>query len=125
MCQSLVGWREVKVTEVYKKVDFAHCICNLVEMHFSEAVVIWVARDNLNIHTPRTLYEAFEPAEARRILRKLEFHYTPKHGSWLIRQKLKSRSEPPVFETAHSHIGRPAGHRNGMTSRHRLSVVLT
>lgn len=83
MCQPLAGWREVKVTEVRKKVDFAHCMRDLVDVHFPEAVVIRVVLDNLNIHTPGAFYEAFEPAEARRILRKLEFHYTPKHGSWL------------------------------------------
>lgn len=83
MCQPLAGWREVKVTEVRKKVDFAQCMQELVDVHFPEAVVIGVVLDNLNIHTPGALYEAFEPAEARRILRKLEFHYTPKHGSWL------------------------------------------
>ena len=83
MSQPLAGWREVKVTEVRKKGDFAHCMQDLVEVHFPEAVVIRVVLDNLNIHTPGALYEAFEPAEARRILRKLEFHYTPKHGSWL------------------------------------------
>ena len=83
MCQPLAGWREVKVTEVRKKVDFAHCMRDLVDVHFPKAAVIRVVLDNLNIHTPGSLYEAFEPAEARRILRKLEFHYTPKHGSWL------------------------------------------
>lgn len=83
MCQPLAGWREVKVTEVRKKVDFAHCMKDLVDVHFPKAEVIRVVLDNLNIHTPGSLYEAFEPAEARRILRKLEFHYTPKHGSWL------------------------------------------
>jgi transposase len=83
MCQPLAGWREVKVTERRTKVDFAHCMKELVEVHFPEAATIRVVLDNLNIHTPGSLYEAFEPAEARRILRRLEFHYTPKHGSWL------------------------------------------
>jgi transposase len=83
MCQPLAGWREVKVTQARKKVDFAHCMKELVDVHFPNAEVIGVVLDNLNIHTPGSLYEAFEPAEARRILRKLEFHYTPKHGSWL------------------------------------------
>jgi hypothetical protein len=83
MCQPLAGWREVKVTETRKKVDFAQCMKDLVDVHFPEAVVIRVVLDNLNTHTPGALYEAFEPEEARRILRKLEFHYTPKHGSWL------------------------------------------
>jgi transposase len=83
MCQPLAAWREVKVTASRKKVDFAHCMKDLVDVHFPEAETIRVVLDNLNVHTPGALYEAFEPAEARRILRKLEFHYTPKHGSWL------------------------------------------
>lgn len=83
MCQPLLGWREVKATEKRKKVDFAQCMKELVDVHFPDAEVIRVVLDNLNTHTPASLYEAFEPAEARRILRKLEFHFTPKHGSWL------------------------------------------
>ncbi len=83
MCQPLAGWREVKVTDHRKKVDFAHCMKDLVDVHFPDAEVICIVLDNLNTHTPGALYEAFEPHEARRILRKLEFHYTPKHGSWL------------------------------------------
>ena len=83
MCQPLSGWREVKATETRKKVDFAHCMKELVDIHFPYAEVIRIVLDNLNTHTPAALYEAFEPAEARRILRRLEFHFTPKHGSWL------------------------------------------
>ena len=83
MCQPLAGWREVKVTQQRQKVDFAHCMKDLVEVHFPEAERIRVVLDNLNTHTAGALYEAFAPDEARRILRKLEFHYTPKHGSWL------------------------------------------
>lgn len=81
--QPLVGWRQVKVTERRTKQDFASCMKELVDVHFSEAQVVRVVLDNLNTHTPAALYEAFEPAEARRIARRLEFHYTPKHGSWL------------------------------------------
>jgi hypothetical protein len=77
------GWREVKVTAQRTAVDFAHCMKDLVDVHFPEALVIRVILDNLNTHTPAALYEAFAPEEARRILRKLEFHFTPKHGSWL------------------------------------------
>lgn len=83
LCQPLAGWREVKVTNQRTKVDFAHCMKDLVDVHFPDAEVIQVVLDNLNTHTPGALYEAFEPQEARRILRKLDFHYTPKHGSWL------------------------------------------
>jgi transposase len=83
MCQPLAGWREVKATTQRKKVDFAQCMQELVDVHFPYAQVIRVVLDNLNTHTPAALYEAFAPEEARRILRKLEFHFTPKHGSWL------------------------------------------
>ena len=83
MCQPLAGWRAVKATDQRKKVDFAECMRDLVDVHFPEADVIRVVLDNLNTHTLGALYEAFEPAEARRIARKLEFHFTPKHGSWL------------------------------------------
>lgn len=83
MCQPLAGWREVKVTGQRTKIDFAHCMKDLVDVHFPDVEIIRIVLDNLNTHTPGALYEAFEPQEARRILRKLEFHYTPKHGSWL------------------------------------------
>jgi len=79
----LVAWRHVKVTEQRTMVDFAHCMRDLVDVHFPDAEVIRVVLDNLNTHKPASLYEAFEPAEARRILERLEFHFTPKHGSWL------------------------------------------
>jgi hypothetical protein len=84
MCfQPMAGWRHVEVTEQRTKQDFAHCMKSLVDIHFPKAQVIRVVLDNLNTHTPAALYEVFEPAEARRIVRKLEFHYTPKHASWL------------------------------------------
>jgi hypothetical protein len=79
----LAGWREVKVTQQRKKGDFAKCIRDLVDIYFPDAEVIRVVLDNLNIHSPGSLYEAFAPQAARRILRKLEFPVTPKHGSWL------------------------------------------
>ncbi len=81
--QPLAGWRHVKVTERRTKVDFAHCMRYLVDELLPEAEVIRLVVDNLNTHTPAALYEAFVPAEAKRILDRLEFHYTPKHGSWL------------------------------------------
>jgi hypothetical protein len=83
MCQPLAGWREVKATRKRKKVDFAQCMKALVDVHFPDVHLIRVVLDNLNTHSPAALYEAFAPEEARRILRKLEFHFTPKHGSWL------------------------------------------
>ena len=77
------GWRHVNVTAHRTKGDFAVQMKELVDVHFPEADVIKLVVDNLNTHTPAALYETFAPAEARRITRKLEFHYTPKHGSWL------------------------------------------
>ena len=79
----LLGWREVKVTDHRTKVDWAVAMRELVDIHFPYAERILVVMDNLNTHTPSSFYEAFEPAEAKRILDRLEFHYTPKHGSWL------------------------------------------
>jgi len=81
--QPLAGWRAVKVTERRTKQDFAHIMRELVDVHFPQAEKIRVVLDNLNTHTPAALYEAFSPSEARRLVSKLEFHYTPKHGSWL------------------------------------------
>jgi hypothetical protein len=76
-------WRRVKTTEHRKKPDFARCMKELVDKHYPDADVIRVVMDNLNTHKPASLYETFPPAEARRILRRLEFHFTPKHASWL------------------------------------------
>ena len=81
--QPLAGWRQVKVTARRTKIDFAHCMKDLVDLHFPDAIKIKVVLDNLNTHVVSSLYEAFSPAEALRIARKIEFHYTPKHGSWL------------------------------------------
>lgn len=78
-----LGWRHVKVTDRRTKVDFAHCMKELVDVHFPEADVIKLVMDNLNTHTIGALYQAFQPEEARRIAMKLEIHHTPKHGSWL------------------------------------------
>ncbi|MGY4230140.1 hypothetical protein ACVMIH_007501 [Bradyrhizobium sp. USDA 4503] len=77
------AWRKVKVTERRTVVDYAHCMRELVDVHYPKAACIRVMQDNLSIHAPGALYQAFAPAEARRILRRLEFHYTPKHASWL------------------------------------------
>jgi DDE superfamily endonuclease len=81
--EPLQGWRHVKVTDRRTAQDFAYCMQDLVDVHFPQATVVSVVLDNLNTHTPAALYATFPPAEACRILRKLDFHYTPKHGSWL------------------------------------------
>ena len=81
--EPLAGWRHVQVTDNRKKVDFAQCMKFLVDEARPNAEQIRVVQDNLNTHKPSSLYEAFPPEEARRILNRLEFVYTPKHGSWL------------------------------------------
>jgi hypothetical protein len=83
MCEPLRGWRHVKVTARRTRRDYAECVRDLVDSHYPQAQQIRVVQDNLNTHDGASLYEAFAPAEARRILNKIEFHYTPKHGSWL------------------------------------------
>ena len=82
-CEPLRGQRHVTVTERRTKVDWAHVIKDLVDEHYPETERIVIVMDNLNTHTPGSLYEAFPPAEAKRLAGKLEIHYTPKHGSWL------------------------------------------
>lgn len=81
--EPLAGWRHVEVTQRRTKKDWAHMMQWLVDEVYPEAKCIRVVLDNLNTHTVSALYETFEPAEANRIRKRLELHYTPKHGSWL------------------------------------------
>lgn len=83
VCEPMVGWRRVEVTQHRTAVDYAHLLKALVDFDYPEAAKITVVQDNLNTHSPASLYKAFEPAEAQQILRRLEFCQTPKHGSWL------------------------------------------
>jgi transposase len=76
-------WRKIKVTEQRTAIDFAECMRELVDVYFPEAETVRVVMDNLSTHTPGSLYEAFPAPEAHRILHRLEFHFTPKHASWL------------------------------------------
>ena len=76
-------WRKVKVTERRAAQDYAQCMRELVDVHYPDAEYIRVVQDNLSTHSAGALYQAFAPAEARRIFQRLEFHYTPKHASWL------------------------------------------
>lgn len=76
-------WRRAKVTDQRTYVDFAECMRDLVDVHYPEAECIRVVLDNLSVHSAGALYQAFAPDEARRILNRLEFHFTPKHASWL------------------------------------------
>lgn len=87
--EPLVGKRQLKVTDRRTKIDWAIFIKELVDVHYSHATKIILVMDNLNTHVGSSLYEAFAPAEAKRILNKLEIHYTPKHGSWLNMAELE------------------------------------
>jgi hypothetical protein len=82
-CEPLAGWRHVEVTGQRTRKDWALCMRDLVDVYDPQAKKIRLVLDNLNTHTGSSLYEAFAPDEARRILQRLEFHYTPKHASWL------------------------------------------
>ena len=79
----LEGWRHVEVTDRHTAVDYAHVLKDLADRHFPYAKTIVLVQDNLNIHSRASLYEAFPAAEARRLVERFEWHYTPKHGSWL------------------------------------------
>jgi hypothetical protein len=83
MCEPLRGWRHVEVTERRTRRDYARCVKDLVDRYYPQAMMIRLVQDNLNTHDGASLYEAFPPEEARRLLDRIEFHYTPKHGSWL------------------------------------------
>ena len=83
VCEPLAGRRWATVTDRRTAIDWAHQIREIVDGHYPEAARIVLVLDNLNTHTPGSLYEAFAPAEAKRLADKLEIHYTPKHGSWL------------------------------------------
>ena len=79
----LEGCRDVKVTDRHTAIDYAHTLRNLSDVHFPDVVKIVLVQDNLNTHKPASLYEAFPAPEARRLVERFEWHYTPKHGSWL------------------------------------------
>jgi DDE superfamily endonuclease len=83
MFAPLEGWRHVKVTDRHTALEYAQVLKELSDTHFPNASKIVLVQDNLNTHKPASLYEAFPPAEARRLVERFEWHYTPKHGSWL------------------------------------------
>jgi hypothetical protein len=94
MVEPLAGWRHVAVTEQRTKQDYAECLRYLVEERYPDAERLYLVQDNLNTHTAGALYETFPPQRARAILDRLEFHPTPKHGSWLNQAEI----EISVFE---------------------------
>lgn len=83
MFAPLEGWRNVKVTDRHAAIDYALALKDLSDVHFPGAAKIVLVQDNLSTHTPASLYAAFPAAEARRLVERFEWHYTPKHGSWL------------------------------------------
>jgi len=144
-------WRKVKVTERRAAEDYAHCMRELVDVHYPDAACIRVVQDNLSTHSAGSLYEAFAPAEARRILRRLEFHYTPKprqlaqHGRDRDRRAAASASTaesttqtaPPRIDAWDDNETPPAPASNGCSqpqsprqngprlSRHIQRVIIT
>lgn len=82
-CEPLRGWRHVRVSTRRTRTDYAHAVRELLEVHYPQAKQIRLVQDNLNTHDGASLYEAFRPEVARRLLDRIEFHYTPKHGSWV------------------------------------------
>ena len=83
VCEPLRGWRHVTVSARRTRIDWAHCGKDLLDVCYPDAEQVVLVQDNLNTHTPASLYAAFEPAEAKRLADRLELHSTPKHGSWL------------------------------------------
>lgn len=112
LCEPIMGTRYVKPTHRRTAIDYAHLLKEVVDVFYPEAQKVTIVQDNLNTHSPASLYKAFEPEEASRILSRLEFYYTPKHGSWLnmaeielsvlARQCLEQRI--PDFETLEKHV---------------------
>jgi hypothetical protein len=115
MVEPLAGWRHVSVTERHTKRDYAEVLRYLVEERYSETECTCVVQDNLNTHTPDALYEVFSPQQARRILTRLEFHYTPKHGSWL------NQAEVEISIVERGRLSRPVG--NATTLEQRVGAL--
>lgn len=82
-CEPLAAWRQVEVTDHRTRLEYAHCLKYLADERYPQATLIRLVQDNLNTHSPASLYEAFPPEEARRLAQRFEFHHTPVHGSWL------------------------------------------
>lgn len=115
--EPLAGWRHVAVTERRTRLDFAECLRYLVEERYPNAEYVRLVVDNLNTHVPAALYEAFPPPRARAILERLEFHYTPKHGSWL------NMAEIEISVFARGCLSRPVG--DLPTLRQRVNALET
>ena len=128
-CEPRRGWRHVEITQRRTMQDFAHQMRWLVDEAYPEVPVIRVVLDNLNTHRMASLYESFPPAEARRIAKRLEFHHTPKHGSWLNMAEIEfsvltracpQRAKPPRGGAAEEHQRLRGGAQRG-GSYHQLA----
>ena len=123
--EPLRGWRHVTVSQQRTRLDFAQCVRELLDVHYPDAERIVLVLDQLNTHSPASLYAAFPPADARRLTERLEIHHTPKHGSWLnmaelelsvlARQCLSQRL--PDREAMDAAVTAWAERRNGTESR--------
>lgn len=105
LCNPMQGWRHLEVTERRTAIDYAHLLKDLVDIYYPDALLITVVQDNLNTHSPSSLYKAFEPAEARRILNRLEFMSYPK--AWQLAEYGRDRIEhfgTSMFRPTHSRV---------------------
>jgi hypothetical protein len=112
MFAPLEGWRHVKVIDRHTAVDYAHVLKELADRYFANTRTIVLVQDNLNIHSKASLYEAFPAAEARRLVERFEWHYTPKHGSWLDLAESDSVSCRPSASTAGFPTNRPSSRKS-------------
>jgi hypothetical protein len=112
MFAPLEGWRHIKVTDRHTAVDYAHVLKDLADVHFANPRTIVLVQDNLNIHSKASLYEAFPAAEATRLVERFEWHYTPKHDSWLDLAESELASCRPSASTAGSPTNRPSSRKS-------------
>ena len=112
MFAPLEGWRHVKVTDRHTAVDYAHVLKELADRYFANAKTVVLVQDNLNIHGKGSLYEAFPAAEARRLVERFEWHYTPKHGSWLDLAESELAFPRPSASTVGLPINRPSSRKS-------------
>ena len=120
MFAPLEGWRHVKVTDRHTAVDYAHVLKELADRYFANAKTIVLVQDNLNIHSKASLYEAFPAVEARRLVERFEWHYTPKHGSWLD----LAESELGVLRPSASTVGLPTNRPSSRKSPHGSTTAM-
>lgn len=128
-----LGWRHVEVRPQRTRRDYAHFLRALADEHFAQAARIVLVQDNLNTHSPASLYEAFSPAEAARLKARFEFHFTPKHGSWLniaeIELSVLARGclarRIPDLPTLGAELHAWQQHRNQSTQRIRWQFTTT